>query len=180
MKIFISVLAVFLFIFFSMNNFSSLPKQDQKSSQVIIKFGQEMKNKKNLNLCGIGGGANNGLWLLNASFETYQEPLTQSKARKLIVECVEDFLSTINEDEQLKPYLKVYPFTIENIELRIFCYTPDKNRIFDPYIGVVSCLRGIINYDTNDPLDPYKYKANLEESYEEALSILKKQEEVNK
>lgn len=182
MKYFICLFC-FLMSILSFNlitNNSSLPKQDQISDRTIIRFSKEMKAKRNLLIWGIGGGADNGVWLLTVSFGMYHAPLTKDEARKLIVGCVEDFLTTINQDEELKPYLKTYPFTSKNVELNIFLYGPDKSRILSPYIADISSTEGIIYYGINDPNNQYKYLSRTSETYEEALAILKKQEEMNK
>lgn len=102
--------------------------------------------------------------------------LTQRDARKLIINCLNDFLEEVNKNDQLRPFLKVYPFKPENIDMGIINYGAKGEDVFDPYIGTISAYLGKMEYLTHDPNDDCKYKTIIQETYEEAVAILKKEQ----
>jgi len=147
---------------------------DKALYDFIAKMGSKFEKKYKISLIGRGGGATpEGIWLMCVSFEREDEPLTEEEARKLIIHCVDDFLSAVNSDEKLKPFLKEYPFTPKNLELTIFNY--NKSRILHcfPSIAVVKDLRGKIGFFTEDPSTKPRYHTKKYETYEESVAILK-------
>jgi hypothetical protein len=57
----------------------------------------------------------------------------------------------------------------------LFFFQKDGNTLYDPEIGVATIEHGSIRYFTNDPENPYKYKSESEESYDEAAQIVASQ-----
>ena len=95
--------------------------------------------------------------------------------RKLIIEIAEELLCQINSNEKFRPHLIKYPFTIEDVEIIIYNHDKNGERVYDPEIGVADISSGILSYDTYDQESVYcKYKNKFEESYEEAIELLKK------
>jgi hypothetical protein len=155
----------------------NLSKGDRISNQLIAKFGKQMEEKYGFHPCAFGGGATEeGIWLFSIHFRYYHEPMLMDEARRLIVSCAEEFVELINSSEEVRPYLKNYPSTPKNIEIHIFCNDVDKGNINDPYIFIVSINEGRITYRTKEEGHPIGYKLEIDESYEEALDILKKEE----
>lgn len=155
-----------------------LTKGDKLSDQVIAKTGKKLAKKHHMSMGGTGGGGSEqGLTLLLMSFDKNGNPVDISTARRLIVECVQEFLADINNNEQLRPYLKVFPFTPANVEISIIFSDPNGGRVFDPVLEVVAAHGGKVYYRTVDPNDHYKYKSKTDETYEEALAIIKKENE---
>jgi hypothetical protein len=110
--------------------------------------------------------------MMAMSFEL-DRPLTREEARRIIVDCADEYSSAVNNDDQIRPYLETYPF--KGIEIRIFTRNADGNNVYHPYISVVSFIKGMFKYCTDNPVDKYDYKTIHRESYEEAKEILKQQ-----
>jgi hypothetical protein len=88
---------------------------------------------------------------MSLDFQRYGPPLTEEEARKLIISCLDDYLAVVNKDEDIRSYLKNYPFTPKNIDLGIFNYYPDRTDVYHPYIGTVTAREGKISYYTDEP-----------------------------
>ena len=86
----------------------------------IAKEGPRLGKKYSMSLVGTGGGIREGIWLISMSFNRYDSFLSEEEARKMIINCVNDCLEAVNHDEDLKPFLKVYPFTAKNLDLTIY------------------------------------------------------------
>ncbi|WP_068466630.1 hypothetical protein [Candidatus Protochlamydia phocaeensis] len=143
---------------------------------LIKKSGKRIGQKYGLSPSGIGAGGVYGLRLMILDFNRYGEPLTQEEARRLIIACAEEFLTDINSDEPLRPFLLDYPFSPNNISMAIINYDSNGKQIFSPYIGAVALSGGMIMYLTNIP-EQLAYKDEFTETYEEALEKLKQEEQ---
>ncbi len=182
MKFAIKILLLILFavlIFWGHNNSH---KKYYKGEYFLKKVEKrtilKLNKKYNLFLSAIGGGTDDeGIWLVRLMFDRRGKPYTLQESRAVIVDCIEELLSQINNDVDLRPYLKVYPFTPKNISLFIISYDENGFDIVDPHLSVVSGNGGEINYNTTDPKNPYRHKLDIFESYEEAQAILKREKE---
>ena len=136
--------------------------------------GCELGAKYQMKLVCTGGGLIDGINLMDLKFQLYGPPFTEMEARQLIVNCVDDYLQLVNQDETLRPFLRDYPFTPQNLDIDVFFHDPI-TRIMrvDPAMGSVSNWEGKIAYLTDDPADRFKYKSKKYESYDEAVAILK-------
>ena len=143
----------------------------------VAKIGRELEKKYGMASFGGGGGAGpDGIRLMSLSLNRVDRgSLNEEEARKLIIECVDDFLKAVNNNEQLRPFLRDYPFTAKNIELDI--YNIDKNQeLFQfPSIAIVANFEGKIGFLTEDPSTKHGYHTKKYETYDEAVALLKKQ-----
>ena len=164
--------SVFLLIFFSIFSCDSMTYQlsdDEKIvNQITEETAKKLKEKKNLILVGTGGQMMHEIEMLAMSFDYYQE-VTLETARALIVYAVKEYLSDINKNEKVRPYLRNYPFTAKNVEIRIFIYGPDRHELSPEKIYYISAINGIVDYYVRGP-DNFR-QAVCEETYEEALKI---------
>jgi hypothetical protein len=161
---------IFLIAIQSYLQASSESKHVQCAQKVRAKAAKFLAKKYNLSCIGYGGSMMKTVDELALKFNIYH-PLEQEEARKLIVACTQDFLSIINQDQAIRPYLKNYPFTPQNVEIAIFSNTPKGGTVYDPYIGVVSASDGFVWYRTNDPNNRYRYKSKIKETFEEAYGL---------
>ena len=111
------------------------------------------------------------------SYKIYRS-LDTAEARKLIIDCVEEYLTAINASKEIRPFLENYPATSENIHLTVYSYNPDHRHTYDPSIGVVSARDGNVFYRTRDKNNEYRYKSETEEPYEVALAMVRKEAEM--
>lgn len=131
-----------------------------------------IEKKYPLTCIGEGGGMMKCVEMMSISF-TCNRILEKNEARRLIVDAAEIYLNQINSNEQIRPYLKNYPFTIENIEIRIFISDAKGYDVYDPNIAVVSVIDKNVLYKTQEKDQKYGYKSRVFESYEEAKNIVK-------
>lgn len=104
-------------------------------------------------------------------------PLSKDELRYILIGCIKEYLCYINSDEEIRPYLKDYPFTSKNIDISIFVYGLEKKNfnLYYPEIAVASTYIGNLYYQTYGPENEFQYKTTEKETYEEALAIVKKQ-----
>ena len=122
------------------------------------KIGKKLEKKYEMYSLGVGGGATpEGIWLMSISFNRYGKPITETEARKLIISCVDDFLDSINNNDELRPFLKEYPFTSKNLDITIFNFNNNDFLYLFPLIAVVNNSRGKIGYFTEDPSTQPKF-----------------------
>ncbi len=124
---------------------------------------------------GFGGGWA-GTKKLGLSFAIYRK-VDKQEARAMLVDCMQEFISTVNSNEALRPYLDGLLFTEKNIRLDIFLKDSNNERIYYPNTCVFGSTEGDIFYYYKSPEKKYGYIATEYETFQEALSIL---EEENK
>jgi hypothetical protein len=114
MKIFFTcgiALALFSFLF-GCSSLGYQEKDYEKIADAITeKTAKKLKEQKNLCLVGTGGGMMHDIYGMDMSFDYYQE-VDLKTARELIVYAVSEYLLAINSNEEVRPYLHNYPFTL--------------------------------------------------------------------
>jgi hypothetical protein len=113
--------------------------------------------------------------ILRLTFQLWtKEPLNRERARKIIVDCIDEYVSAINNAEPLlAQYLSHFPFSSKDIEITIYCADERGGDIYDPALVGIDVWDGRIFYRTKNPKGQYGYKSEYEETYEEAKEILK-------
>jgi hypothetical protein len=106
--------------------------------------------------------------------------MSKDEGRKMVVDCVNEFLREINSDPKMQPFLITNPFTALNVEIHIYVYTSDKKDLFYPNIRVFTAARGKIRYATKTPEIKFGYYTDEEESFEEAVQIVEARDKKNK
>ncbi len=140
---------------------------DQITKQTILL----LKKEKGLIAIGTGGGMMGDIYNMGISFQ-YFHPVNLEEARKLLVYACQTYLNNINSNKEVRPYLHNYPFSIKNIEIRIWLRQPNGDFLPPNELEYFCSLNGILSYE----LSTYKQfdipPILLEETYEEALKIL--------
>lgn len=143
---------------------------DAAADAVTFKTALKIREETGLTLIGTGGGGSlEQLRKLNMCFQQKGE-LSVKQARKLIVYCVNEYLSAINSNEKLKPYLTHSPFTPADIEIKIFIFKKDQTDVDEGVLSVVSEMGGKIKY--RPQLEGLGLGIYQEETFEEAVKIL--------
>lgn len=164
----------FLSILFLMQGCLMAKCEDQLVYSIMIKAIKPLEIEYNMERCGIGGAYDKGFHSLDLMLCRYGDKLTKNEARRIIIDCVNKFIQSINQDKKIQSQLKDYPITVKNVSLIIVNYDKNKNDVFHPYINGISFNNGEIIYTTRDPNNKYKFVSEEIETYEEALSIVKK------
>ncbi len=168
MKRFLNFLLVLLIIslYFGCNSMTYKLSDDEKiANQITQETAKKLKEKKNLILIGTGGQMMHEIEMLAMSFNYYQE-VNLEQARELLICAINEYLSDINNNQDVRHYLHEYPFTSKNVEIRIFIYGPDRKKLPSDKIGYISSIDGVLEYYTRADDDHPVCK----ETYAEALS----------
>lgn len=176
MRIYLILLLTILF--YACNNSKNYrhvsPRYVELADEIRSGMAQKLAEKYHMKAIGTVGGLAKCVNLLGLSFQI-RGPLTQEQLRLIIIGCVEEFLSAVNADEEIRPYLCTYPFTAEGIEITVFVIDAQGRSLYDPDIGVASERRGALEYMITDKTDTFKYKSIISESYDDALKIVRGQ-----
>jgi hypothetical protein len=158
---------------FSFSFFKSKPRDyEDMANEISAKVAKKLAKKHQMDLIGEGGGMMGSVYMIGLSFRIHH-PLERNEARARIIDCVEELLAAINANEEIRPFLKNYPFTPKNVQVAIFSIPLDGKGVFDPYIKVVSVDQNdYVTFRTEEP-NSMSYKNKYREPYAEALTMLK-------
>ena len=196
MKKFILVLSIVIalpittfFLFYFLVSFTSnlpksekisdkLSKRDKISIALTVKTAKILSETKNLRFNGFGGsGGMQGIVKMRAiSLTSTDGPFNIQQARELVAYCAEIFLREINNSEKIRPYLHHYPFTVNDIEVRITGSSKNNSINKNSLIAYTSLIKRKIDYCIRDE----RLKSVHEETYEEALEILNREKKLQK
>ena len=170
MKLFLNIRTIlFMFSFlFGCSSFGyQSPHYVKLAHEITEKTAKELKMQKNLYLIGTGGQMMDDIQMMAMSFNYYQE-VNLKTARELTIYVINEYLSAINSNKEVRPYLHEYPFTAKNVEIRIFVYNPDRSELPLEKIYCIECINGGLEYYARS--NPRQ--AIYEETYEEALQAI--------
>jgi hypothetical protein len=162
-------LAFFLFSFFD-SSYDYVKQADKISSKVTARLAK----RHNMIACGGSGGMMDTVNHVGISFQKVGV-FSKDEARKIVVDCVEELLRAFNEDEEIRPHLQNYPFTTNNIRVSIF-FCIAGGEIYYPDFAVVGLSAGDIVFRASEEGKRQLLTYDEEESYEEALSIVRGEE----
>lgn len=148
---------------FGCSSFSLSPDYEKIADKITEKTAKKLKEQKGLFLAGTGGRMMDDIQMMAMSFDYYQE-VDVKTGRELIVHVINEYLSAINTNKEIKPYLHEYPFTAKNVEIRIFIYNPDRSELPPEKIDCITSLNGTLKYYTRS----HPRQAIYGETYEQA------------
>ena len=106
----------------------------QLANRVLYSYSAYLKKEKNIQAVGLGGSMMDDIEVLFFHLETPGE-YSVAEARKIYVNVIEELLTKINGDAQIRPFLHNFPFTHKNVVCshqtslyRRHIKTHDKNR----------------------------------------------------
>lgn len=161
-----------ILISFSFISFYREPTHCRLANKFMNEFSYKVKKEKNLSLIGRGGSMMKNV---EEIFFHFVSPVTYDldNARRFYVETVENFLEEINNNKNIMPYLKNYPFTISNTDI-IISFDETSCQFGKGVALIFRTKNGHIFYQTYD-LETGKYRELHEEPYEVAREIVKQQ-----
>jgi hypothetical protein len=165
--IFLTIFTIFGVIIYCSYFKPSLEEDEKLVNLITAKTAKKLEKEKELILIGTGGRMMNDVEMLMMGFQ-YHTAVDIKTVRKLLIDSVEEYLSEINANEKLRPYLHNYPFTTKNLEIVIYFRNPDGSKVAPDQINVASAQEGNMFYYIDYP-EKYTLKAICEETYEEAL-----------
>jgi hypothetical protein len=153
-------------------DFEDSSDQESLSNHVTSVVAKTLKKEKGLLPCGSGGGGK-PIRTMALCFD-YRDTMDVEIGRELLVASVKTYLDAINANPKLRPHLKNYPFTAENIEIIIYWHLGEAGKAGTGRLTNVSAMRGVLKYQV------YNAEGRLEtvrkETYDEALALIKKRE----
>lgn len=168
-----------IFLFYLLNSCSNsannqyIPERYELIvDEIQHKVAKKLSKEFHMTPVGEGGSFYDCVRELFLAFDI-RGPLTKAQLRNILVSSVEEYLSAVNNNEELRPYLIVYPFTLHEIEITLCVSGKWGSAICDPDIGVASVRKGKLVYRTTDRNDTFKHKSKATESYEDALKIVR-------
>ena len=146
---------------------------EKLADKITAKTAKKLEQEKGLILIGTGGRMMDDIKLMMMGFR-YRKIIDINEARNLLVYCVEEYLTAINNNEKIRPYLHDYPFTAKNIQIEIFICNPDGSHVAPNELNVAAANEGTAVYEIAAPKRPITITA-CKETYEEALEIVASQ-----
>jgi hypothetical protein len=137
--------------------------------QAIGSYTKKAKKEWEWEICGIGGQFGDTIQKFNLDYDVVKES-DVNEARRQLVKGVEKFLSMINQRERIIPLLVEFPFTNQRLKFGLSFSKPDGGFVEPNHIAYALLLNGTISYSITTPK---RLEHVHEESYEEALQIVK-------
>ncbi|MBI3259663.1 MAG: hypothetical protein HYZ54_09345 [Ignavibacteriae bacterium] len=141
------------------------------ADKITTNVAKKLKEEHDLYLVGIGGSMMYSVETMSMSFRYYHD-ITLEEARKLLATAVKEYLSAINSDEKIRPYLKEYPFTAKNVEIDVLIFQANDPQALSDKIYYISAMNDLLSYYVADKTGQSGRRAICKESYEEALQLL--------
>ncbi|WP_420421708.1 hypothetical protein [Simkania sp.] len=150
-----------------------IPEYEKISDEITARTAKKLSRKYQLDPIGSGGSMMHDVEMLALSFNCYRS-LSINESRELVINCVNEYIKSINENEDIRPYLHDYPFSAQNIQIKIFFFGDENFQKIPPgKINVVSTGKKRVRYYTDSDEDEYKLETLHQETYEEALRIVR-------
>ena len=140
---------------------------EKLADKITIKTAQKLSVENGLFLIGTGGKMMDDIQMMYMGFE-YFHPINIDRGRELLLSSIEEYLTVINSDEKVRPYLHEFPFTANNIEIGIWILNSDGSKVASDKIRYIHANHGILSYYM-DGEEEYSRKTVHEETYNEAL-----------
>jgi hypothetical protein len=149
-------------------NKTSYDDYEKLADKITVSTAKKLKEEKGLILIGTGGRMMEDIEMMSMGFE-YHEDVDIDQARKLLIDSAAEYLSKINADEKIRPYLHNYPFTRENIKIEIYFRDTDNTKSSPEKVNIAATSDGRFSYYVRDESSLRTIK---EESYEDAIQAI--------
>lgn len=166
----------FVFLLFGCNFGYNNSNYIRMSDQILNNYIADMKEQYSLFCFGRGGRFLDRVNEIDVSFYCVG-PKKIEELRTLLVTATEDLLNRYNENKEIRPFLKNYPFSSENCQISICLLDKQGNEIYNSgsgktYLYSAFQSKGVIIYDIiND--EKVASQEVYRETYDEALNIVK-------
>ena len=117
-------------------------------NQVILKTQDEIEKAYSVKISAVGLGAMHGVYSMTIH-SSIENNLTVDEARRIMVDCASHFLTNINSNTTLRPYLVEYPFPPSMISMAFWITDGTYEPIRTP--GILESItldNGVIEYNT--------------------------------
>lgn len=147
------------------------PNKESLANIITARVAKNIKAESKLYPCGSGGRVREHVERLALAFN-YYEPLDIDSGRELLIYAAEKYKAALNSDEEIRPFLKNYPFENKNVEVVIYIQKPDGHDFGYNKLCVIAARDGELVYFVHK--DPNSLLSiTHSESYEEAFEKVK-------
>jgi hypothetical protein len=165
---------------FAITNCETLKEDEIIARKIMYRVSNVLESRYQLRYAGYSeAGDKTGYTKMGLIFNRFGK-MSKDEGRKMMVDCMNEFLKEINSDPKMQPFLITKPFTALNVSVVVFIYTDDRKNVFYPDIMIFGATRGKIQYLTKTPEIKFGYYTDEEESFEEAVQIVEAQDKENK
>lgn len=93
------------------------------------------------------------------------KPLNLEQILPIVIDCVDEIVLQANANKQLRPFMRDYPFTYENVTCSVGVLNSDGSMPKAPHVNGVNCFYGDFSYTVweKDKLNDYPYPGTFEE-----------------
>ena len=175
----ICLIAMILASFILKKHEEYLPSKAEQLVNITLDETAKMISKKyQLRPCGAGVSMPEGpIRWLTICFDT-ETTTTKEDLRKLLINSAQIVVNYISSNEEIQPFLKVRPFTVEHVQIIIYNHDRKGYNVYDPGISTAEISDMMLTYKTTDAEDTFKFKNRFKETYEEALRKIEEGEEI--
>ena len=150
----------------------SCPPHVKYAYKEISKFRKSAREKYGVVLMGHGGAFRKKINKINLTFYIQKEQ-SIDEMRDLMVHLANDFLTQINSNDEIRPYLVEYPFRVERLHFGVLIFDSKKKFIVNPAnsiekLAVGRLLNGRLNYSIRNE-EQENLQLIYQETFEEAL-----------
>ncbi len=156
-----------------LNDFSKPSLKCQIAAKITNQVAKKLKKDQQLQCIGTGGTMMHEIEALSMSFIYYKE-VDVKKARALLVTAVKEYLAAINTSEEIRPYLKNYPFTVKNVKVTISTLHPDGSTTDAGKILLFASNRDNLEFYLQEP-ETFRHPPFYAETYEKSLRIVEEE-----
>lgn len=149
---------------------SSTPRHVALANKEAARYSKIMKQKEGLHIYGSGGRMRKSIQAITICYES-QRILEVGEARRFYISVVEGFISQLNANPEIRPFLQNYPTNINNVDIDIAFINQNHSHIDDGHVAFIFSANGIVYYDRFDSTEG-KFVDLYEEPYEVAKSIV--------
>ncbi len=142
------------------------------SDRILHPYMKQLRREKSLYLGGCGGSMMADVKMVGAYLVGFHE-LSVDAARELFVEINEELIARYNNNEQIRPFLHNYPFSIDNIEIHLAFEDEYRKIQSHGYVaGVFIGKNQEVYYEGYDH-EKHSFYDLHSESYADAVAIVK-------
>jgi hypothetical protein len=147
------------------------PEYVKISNCIVLQYSQELADQKKIFLDGSGGAMMDDIQRVTVSYISNAE-LSLEQARTLYINVMQEYLERYNANEKIRPYLHNFPFTAENIDLKLSFEKESGQRQCSGDVAFVFMVNNVIYYDSYNNEKSTFYSLH-KEAYADALKIVK-------
>lgn len=148
------------------------PQYCKYANKITNAFRHSVKEKYHLVPTSYGGSFMGNISVISQMYSVYDKKYDVDEARALLVNCTQEYLNQINQDEKIKPYLSHVPFSENGLEFSIYFHKARFEYVDSEFVAGAILINGELHYSSYDH-EKKKFVDVHRESYEEAVRIVK-------